>query len=105
MARLAAAAAWGLGKWDKMDEYTCMIPREHYDGSLYRAVIAIHNSHYVQAQEVSFAAVCLLCDTDIILREIFVPTRIFFNVLALYMFSFHHYSLVRMTLTQPITQA
>jgi len=52
MARLAAAAAWGLGKWASMDEYTCMIPREHYDGSLYRAVIAIHQNHYMQAQEV-----------------------------------------------------
>nr|CAB3264065.1 serine/threonine-protein kinase mTOR-like [Phallusia mammillata] len=51
MARLAAAAAWGLGKWGSMDEYTCMIPREHYDGSLYRAVIAIHQNHFGQAQE------------------------------------------------------
>ncbi|XP_078489638.1 serine/threonine-protein kinase mTOR-like [Ciona intestinalis] len=51
MARLAAAAAWGLGKWSSMDEYTCMIPREHYDGTLYRAVIAIHQGHFPQAQE------------------------------------------------------
>uniref|UniRef100_H2Y9G6 Serine/threonine-protein kinase TOR n=1 Tax=Ciona savignyi TaxID=51511 RepID=H2Y9G6_CIOSA len=51
MARLAAAAAWGLGKWTSMDEYACMIPREHYDGTLYRAVIAIHQGHFPQAQE------------------------------------------------------
>lgn len=52
MARLAVAASWGLGKWDCMDEYTCMIPREQYDGPFYRAVMAIHQNHFIQATEV-----------------------------------------------------
>ena len=78
MARLAAAAAWGLGKWDRMDEYTCMIPREHYDGSLYRAVIAIHNNHFVQAQEVNICCYvlrffkCLFFTAQLFLTMIYV---------------------------------
>ncbi|XP_039269325.2 serine/threonine-protein kinase mTOR-like [Styela clava] len=51
MARLAVAASWGLGKWESMDEYTCMIPREQYDGPFYRAVMALHQNHFVQAKE------------------------------------------------------
>lgn len=54
MARLAVAASWGLGKWDCMDEYTCMIPREQYDGPFYRAVMAIHQDHFIQATEVLY---------------------------------------------------
>lgn len=77
MARMAAVAAWGLGKallikggrvvgkvidcivvipvgnWDSMEEYTCMIPRETQDGAFYRAALALHQNHYQQAQAVS----------------------------------------------------
>ena len=52
MARMAAAAAWGLGNWDSMEEYSCLIPRESYDGAFYRAVLAVHQDHFGQAQQV-----------------------------------------------------
>ncbi|XP_071482072.1 serine/threonine-protein kinase mTOR-like [Diadema antillarum] len=51
MARMAAAAAWGLGDWDSMEEYTCLIPRDTYDGAFYRAVLAVHQDHFGQAQQ------------------------------------------------------
>ncbi|XP_071805479.1 serine/threonine-protein kinase mTOR-like isoform X2 [Asterias amurensis] len=51
MARMAAAAAWGLGNWDSMEEYSCLIPRESYDGAFYRAVLAVHQDHFGQAQQ------------------------------------------------------
>ncbi|RMX59040.1 hypothetical protein pdam_00009963 [Pocillopora damicornis] len=50
MARMAAAAAWGLGNWDSMEEYTCMIPRETQEGAFYRAALALHQNHFQQAQ-------------------------------------------------------
>ncbi|KAK3104575.1 hypothetical protein FSP39_005244 [Pinctada imbricata] len=51
MARMAAAAAWGLGQWDSMEEYMCMIPRTSYDGAFYRAVFALHTENYQLAQQ------------------------------------------------------
>ncbi|XP_071946239.1 serine/threonine-protein kinase mTOR-like [Antedon mediterranea] len=51
MARMAAAAAWGLNQWESMDEYACMIPRDTYDGAFYRAVLAVHQDHFAQAQQ------------------------------------------------------
>ena len=41
-ARMAAAAAWGLGKWNAMEEYVNFIPKETQDGAFYRSVLAIH---------------------------------------------------------------
>ena len=41
-ARMAAAAAWGLGQWSAMEEYVNFIPKETQDGSFYRSVLAIH---------------------------------------------------------------
>ncbi|KFW89964.1 Serine/threonine-protein kinase mTOR, partial [Phalacrocorax carbo] len=52
MARMAAAAAWGLGQWDSMEEYTCMIPRDTHDGAFYRAVLALHQDLFSLAQQV-----------------------------------------------------
>ncbi|XP_033096355.1 serine/threonine-protein kinase mTOR-like [Anneissia japonica] len=51
MACMAAAAAWGLNQWESMDEYACMIPRDTYDGAFYRAVLAVHQDHFAQAQQ------------------------------------------------------
>uniref|UniRef100_A0AAQ4QZI1 Serine/threonine-protein kinase TOR n=1 Tax=Gasterosteus aculeatus aculeatus TaxID=481459 RepID=A0AAQ4QZI1_GASAC len=48
MARMAAAAAWGL---DSMEEYTCMIPRDTHDGAFYRAVLALHQDLFSLAQQ------------------------------------------------------
>lgn len=41
-ARMAAAAAWGLGQWSAMEEYVNFIPKETQDGAFYRSVLAIH---------------------------------------------------------------
>ncbi|XP_064642053.1 serine/threonine-protein kinase mTOR-like isoform X1 [Lineus longissimus] len=52
MARMAAAAAWGLEQWECMEEYSCLIPRDTYDGAFYRAVLAIHmDKNYSLAQQ------------------------------------------------------
>ncbi|PVD35573.1 hypothetical protein C0Q70_02536 [Pomacea canaliculata] len=51
MARMASAAAWGLGHWDSMEEYMCYIPHPTYDGMFYRAVFALHFENYQQAQQ------------------------------------------------------
>ncbi|XP_060066726.1 serine/threonine-protein kinase mTOR-like [Ylistrum balloti] len=51
MARMAAAASWGLGQWDSMEEYICLIPRTSYDGAFYRAVFALHSENYQLAQQ------------------------------------------------------
>lgn len=51
MARMAAAAAWGLENWDSMEEYTCLIPRDTHDGAFYRAVLALHQDLFSLAQQ------------------------------------------------------
>ncbi|XP_048736860.2 serine/threonine-protein kinase mTOR-like [Ostrea edulis] len=51
MARMAASAAWGLGQWDSMEEYMCLIPRNSYNGAFYRAVFALHTENYQLAQQ------------------------------------------------------
>lgn len=53
MARMAASASWGIGNWQAMDEYTCMISPDTYDGAFYRSVIAIHDNQFDLAQRVS----------------------------------------------------
>ena len=55
MARMSAASAWGLGQWDDMDEYVCFIPRDTLEGAFYRAVMALHQDHFVLAQKVGIA--------------------------------------------------
>ncbi|XP_044138031.1 LOW QUALITY PROTEIN: serine/threonine-protein kinase mTOR [Bufo gargarizans] len=51
MARMAAAAAWGLEQWDSMEKYTCLIPRDTHDGAFYRAVLALHQDLFSLAQQ------------------------------------------------------
>eukprot|EP00795_Rhopilema_esculentum_P000207 gene207-9842_t len=64
MARMAAAAAWGLGEWKSMEEYTCMIQRETLDGAFYRAVFALHQSNFTRASSCIDSARDLL-DTEL----------------------------------------
>ncbi|KAJ8022045.1 Serine/threonine-protein kinase mTOR [Holothuria leucospilota] len=51
MARMAAAAAWGLANWERMEEYVCLIPRDTFDGAFYRAVLNVHQDHFLQAKQ------------------------------------------------------
>eukprot|EP00117_Sycon_ciliatum_P040328 scpid3818/ scgid5118/ Serine/threonine-protein kinase mTOR; FK506-binding protein 12-rapamycin complex-associated protein 1; FKBP12-rapamycin complex-associated protein; Mammalian target of rapamycin; Mechanistic target of rapamycin; Rapamycin target protein 1 len=64
MARMAASASWGLSNWTSMDEYTCIIPGDTYDGAFYRSVIAVHNNHFDVAQQ------CIDTARDIIDSEL-----------------------------------
>lgn len=40
-------------KWEHMEEYACMIPRNTYEGAFYRAVLALHMNQFQLAQQVS----------------------------------------------------
>ncbi|XP_059160425.1 serine/threonine-protein kinase mTOR-like [Physella acuta] len=51
MARLAAVAAWGLGQWDSVEQYMCLIPRTSHDAAFFRAVYALHCENYQIAQQ------------------------------------------------------
>lgn len=51
MARMASAAAWGLQRWESMEEYVCLIPRDSLDGAFYRAVLALHQDQFKYAQD------------------------------------------------------
>ena len=52
------------GHWDSMEEYTCMIPRDTYDGAFYRAVLALHDDQFPLAQQCIEKARDIL-DTDL----------------------------------------
>ncbi|XP_063975702.1 serine/threonine-protein kinase mTOR [Diachasmimorpha longicaudata] len=64
MARMAAAAAWGLGQWESMEKYVGLVPKDSQDGAFYRAVLAIHNDQYNVAHELIDSARDLL-DTEL----------------------------------------
>ncbi|KNC98625.1 uncharacterized protein SPPG_06307 [Spizellomyces punctatus DAOM BR117] len=49
IAPLAAAAAWGLGQWDLMDEYIAVMKQESPDSAFFRAILALHRNLYPQA--------------------------------------------------------
>lgn len=50
IAPLAAAAAWGLGQWESMQDYVSSMKLDSTDGVFFRAVLAIHRNHYAEAQ-------------------------------------------------------
>lgn len=52
MSRVAAAAAWGLKQWEKMEIYVKCLQKDSMDGAFYRAVLAIHGEQYEHAQKV-----------------------------------------------------
>lgn len=64
MARMAAAAAWGLGQWDSMEEYICLINRNTLDGAFYRCVLGVHQEHFQLAQNCADKARDLI-DTEL----------------------------------------
>ncbi|KAI9320096.1 armadillo-type protein [Dichotomocladium elegans] len=49
IAPLAAAAAWGLGQWEQMEEYIALLKTESPDRTFFRAILAIHRNHYSEA--------------------------------------------------------
>ena len=52
MSVMASAAAWGLGQWEHMEEYTRSIPKGTMEGSLYQSLLFIHNRQFPRAQKV-----------------------------------------------------
>lgn len=64
MARMAAAAAWGLNQWESMENHVALIPKDSQDGAFYRAVLAIHDEQYNLAHRLIDSARDLL-DTEL----------------------------------------
>ena len=51
IAPLAAAAAWGLGQWELMDNYLEAMKSQSPDRSFFGAILAIHRNHFQLASE------------------------------------------------------
>ncbi|EKG20255.1 Phosphatidylinositol 3-/4-kinase catalytic [Macrophomina phaseolina MS6] len=51
IAPLAAAAAWGLGQWELMDQYLSVMKSSSPDWSYYGAILAIHRNQFEEAQK------------------------------------------------------
>lgn len=49
VAPLAAAAAWGLNQWDRMDTYISVMKQESPDRSFFNAILFIHRGQYEEA--------------------------------------------------------
>ncbi|KAI1098365.1 FAT-domain-containing protein [Jackrogersella minutella] len=49
IAPLATAAAWGLGKWDSMDNYLQSMKRNSPDRSFFGAILALHRDQFQKA--------------------------------------------------------
>ena len=50
VARLAAAGSWNLRQWQEMARYCACMPDGKVETSLFRAVLAVHNSTFPAAQ-------------------------------------------------------
>ena len=48
---MAAAAAWGIGKWEYMDEYISVMKRDSADGAFFRSILSIHNNNFDLARQ------------------------------------------------------
>jgi len=48
------------GKWEEMEVYADMIPKDTYDSSFFRAVINIHANEFHKAQQVDCLFDCCL---------------------------------------------
>jgi FKBP12-rapamycin complex-associated protein len=50
MAPLAAAAAWGLGQWELMDDYVSYMKADGHDSVFFKAILAIHRNQFSEAE-------------------------------------------------------
>ncbi|KAK4336720.1 hypothetical protein RND71_043564 [Anisodus tanguticus] len=50
IARMCAAAAWSLGKWDDMEIYSDQIRRNTSDYPFYKAILSLHKNEFLTAQ-------------------------------------------------------
>jgi FKBP12-rapamycin complex-associated protein len=51
IARIAASSAWVLGDWDNMKVYVDAIDERSFEGSFYKAVLAVHHNEFLEAQQ------------------------------------------------------
>ncbi|KAH3683007.1 hypothetical protein WICPIJ_006011 [Wickerhamomyces pijperi] len=51
VAPLAAAAAWGLGQWDRMDTYINVMKPESPDRAFFNAILSLHRSNFGEAAD------------------------------------------------------
>ncbi|KAK9453987.1 armadillo-type protein [Dipodascopsis uninucleata] len=51
IAPLAAAAAWGLGQWDRMDTYIHVMKQESPDRSFFNAILSLHRNHFEESAQ------------------------------------------------------
>lgn len=49
VAPLAAAAAWGLGQWDRMDAYIKVMKSESPDKAFFSAILSLHRNNFEDA--------------------------------------------------------
>ncbi|KAI9896683.1 hypothetical protein N3K66_008855 [Trichothecium roseum] len=49
IAPLATAAAWGLGKWENMDNYLSSLKRHSPDRAFFGAILAVHRNQFREA--------------------------------------------------------
>ncbi|ORZ10331.1 phosphatidylinositol kinase Tor2 [Lobosporangium transversale] len=50
MASFAAAAAWGLGQWELLDEYISAM-QENSDRAFFKAILALHRNQFQEAEK------------------------------------------------------
>lgn len=46
---LAAAASWGLGQWDRMEEYIKVMKQESPDRAFFNAILSLHRNNFEDA--------------------------------------------------------
>lgn len=46
---LAAAAAWGLGQWDRMEDYIKVMKQESPDKAFFNAILSLHRNNFEDA--------------------------------------------------------
>ncbi|KAH3666740.1 hypothetical protein OGAPHI_003189 [Ogataea philodendri] len=51
IAPLAAAAAWGLGQWERMDNYISVMKVESPDKAFFNAILCLHRNNFDEASE------------------------------------------------------
>lgn len=51
MAPFAAAAAWGQGHWEQMEEYIALLKADSPDRTFFRAILAMHRNRYMEAEK------------------------------------------------------
>lgn len=49
IAPLAAAAAWGLRQWERMDTYISVMKKDSPDKAFFNAILSLHNNNYNEA--------------------------------------------------------